>query len=64
MELYNTQTFRENGIELKFLEMNNISYKQFNNEFVPYLSIIDVLMFNSKEEVQNLLSQYSLITNV
>ena len=43
--------------------MNNIKYKQFDNEFVPYLSIIDVLMFNSKIEVQNLLKDYSFITN-
>ena len=63
MELYSTSEFKKNGIELKFLEMNNIEYKQFDNQFVPYLSIIDVLMFNSKKEVQNLLNKYSLVTN-
>ena len=33
-----------NGIDLKFIKMKDIKYKQYNNEFVPNLSIIDVLM--------------------
>lgn len=50
-----------NGIELKFLKMNDIIYKQFNNEFQRNLSIIDVLMFNSKEKVCEMLQQYTVI---
>ena len=40
--------------ELKeiYLKPNNIQYKQYNNEFVPFLSIIDVMMFNSLEEIK------------
>ncbi len=37
-----------------------IKYKQFNNEFVPWLSIIDVMMFNSKEQIQEYLNKYTL----
>ena len=33
----------------------------FNNEFVPWLSIIDVLMFNSIDEVLEMLNQYELV---
>ena len=45
MELYDRALFKENNIELNFLQSSAISYSQFNNLFAPYLSIIDVLMF-------------------
>lgn len=61
-ELYDFATFAENKIELKFLRTENITYKQFNNEFQPNLSIIDVLMFNDKETVKKMLNSYSLIS--
>lgn len=60
MELYSREDFEQNGLSLKFVEMNNISYKQFNDGFVPYLSIIDVLMFNNIAEVKRLLDEYTL----
>lgn len=62
MELYDKDEFAANGIKLSFLKMNDdIVYKQFNNEFVPYLSIIDVMMFNSQQECQEMLKRYTLI---
>lgn len=62
MELYDKEEFAANGIKLSFLKMNDdIVYKQFNNEFVPYLSIIDVMMFNSQQECQEMLKRYTLI---
>lgn len=60
-DLYSKEEFKQQNIELKFLKMKDISYKQFENEFVPYLSIIDVLMFNSKQEVQDFLLEYDII---
>jgi hypothetical protein len=60
-ELYNKTYFKERGIQLDFLEPAMTEYKQFENEFVPYLSIIDVLMFNSKEETLKRLNKYNLI---
>lgn len=60
-ELYTKESFREMGIKLNFIKTLPITYKQFNNEFVPWLSIIDVLMFNSVEEVNELLEKYELI---
>jgi len=59
-ELYDLGTFQDNGFNLKFIQMENIEYNQNNNKFIPNLSIIDVLMFNSKEEIARLLKQYSL----
>lgn len=60
-ELYSFEEFKSNGIELKFLKTEEINYQQFSNEFVPYLSILDVMMFNSKEKVKEFLNNYSLI---
>ena len=61
VELYNKETFNNKGLELKFLKANNITYPQFKNDFVPFLSIIDVMMFNSKETVKEYInSSFSL----
>lgn len=61
MELYNKEEFRKNGIKLSFIKTEPIKYNQFNNDFIPFLSIIDVLMFNSIEEINNMLDKYTLI---
>lgn len=53
--------FEQAGIELHFLKTGEVVYPQYKNEFVPNLSIIDVLMFNSKEECQRLLMQFDLV---
>lgn len=55
VELYDKNRFAENNIQLKFLRTNQFEYKQFSEEFVNYLSIIDVLMFNTKETVREYL---------
>jgi len=59
-ELYFKPDFTTNYLELKFLKTNSIIYKQFDNEFVPWLSIIDVMMFNSKENIVEMLNHYEL----
>jgi hypothetical protein len=61
IELYDKEIFSQNDINLSFLKSSEISYKQFNNEFIHNLSIIDVLMFNSKNNVKNMLNQFQLI---
>ena len=61
MELYDFEEFRENGIELAFLKSDDIIYRQFGKEFVPNLSIIDVMMFNTVPEIQDMLNRYTLI---
>jgi hypothetical protein len=61
VELYDKETFKQNNIKLNFIKSNPIQYKQFNNEFVSWLSIIDVMMFNSKEQIKEYLNNYTLI---
>lgn len=58
--LYDKQEFLQNGIQLLFLQMDNINYPQFGNSFESSLSILDVLMFQSKEETMQLLKQFQL----
>ncbi len=60
-ELYSQEIFERKGIQLRFLRTGEISYHQYSTEFVPNLSIIDIMMFNSPEEVRDLLEIYRLI---
>lgn len=60
-ELYNKKDFKQQKIELQFLDTQITAYPQFKNEFVSHLSILDVLMFNSVEEVKTFLDNYKLI---
>ncbi|WP_078594296.1 WbqC family protein [Evansella clarkii] len=60
VHLYSQLAFSNNNIKLKFLKSRDLKYKQFKNTFNPNLSIIDVLMFNSKKDVYNMLSEFSL----
>lgn len=61
VELYDKIDFQNNNIKLNFIKSDPIIYRQFKNEFIPWLSIIDVMMFNSKEEISKYLKSYTLI---
>ena len=60
-ELYSFEDFKAQDITLKFLKTSDIVYEQFGNEFQPNLSIVDVMMFNSREQVQQMLKKYTLV---
>lgn len=60
-EIYDKNYFVDSGIDLKFIKTNQITYRQFTDNFVPHLSIIDLLMFNSKEAAKNFVKNYDLI---
>ena len=55
------ELFEAAHIELRFPKMRKVEYKQYKNEFVPNLSIIDVMMFNSQEECRSLLQEYDFV---
>lgn len=59
--LYNKYEFQSKNIEIKFLKTNKMTYNQFGNKFVSDLSMIDVLMFNSKEDVVKILDKYVFV---
>jgi hypothetical protein len=51
--IYTKEYYAEKGIELDFLNSQKYEYNQQNNTFVPWLSIIDVLMYNSIDDINN-----------
>jgi hypothetical protein len=60
-ELYSKERFEQEGITLSFMKSENIDYRQLSDTFVPWLSIIDVLMFNSTDKAGEYLDAYELI---
>lgn len=59
--LYSISDFAAKGIRLVFLKSKTEQYKQFNSEFIPNLSIIDVMMFNSVAKIKQMLGEYELL---
>ena len=60
-ELYSFDAFEKHVIKLKFINTKEIIYDQFGQTFQPNLSIIDVMMFNSVEEIMTYLNEFELI---
>ena len=60
LDLYSTDEFASKGCELKFINTNTIEYEQFGDAFVPWLSILDVLMFNSKSRLKHIINSFEL----
>ena len=59
--LYLAEDFAAEHISLHFIQTGNLCYKQFKNDFVPNLSIIDVMMFNSVPQIQQMLNNFKLL---
>jgi hypothetical protein len=47
-------------MHLRFLRSRLPAYPQFDQQFVPALSILDMLMFNPPESVRDMLAEYDL----
>ncbi len=61
-ELYNKENFEKEGLKLNFLKTNNFEYNQYENTFIPFLSIIDVMMFNDRTKIKEYLNaNYSIL---
>lgn len=62
VNLYSKEAFRRNHIDLKFIKPKPFHYPQFGSEFMPWLSIMDVMMFNPIKTIQtNISTNYELI---
>ncbi|MBJ6367888.1 WbqC family protein [Snuella sedimenti] len=59
-ELYDNKIFKHNNIRLNFLCPKLKNYKQSSEQFIPSLSIIDVLMFNKPKVVKEMLKAYRI----
>lgn len=58
--LYDKEAFASRGMQLSFIQPQAVSYRQFGNQFVSNLSIIDVMMFNSQDQCAEFLGAYEL----
>jgi len=61
IELYSKDRFQEHGIQLSFLKPELRCYQQSTAEFIPSLSIIDVMMNCSRESIREMLGDYELV---
>lgn len=61
MDFYNKSKYTKSGIQLNFLTNNLPVYKQLNCSFNEGLSIVDVMMFNTKEEIHKMLDDIQII---
>lgn len=59
--LYDREAFAARGVRLSFLQPREVGYSQGQKSFVPRLSMIDVLMWCSRDRVSELLEAYDLI---
>lgn len=57
IDLYNKKIFESQDIELKFIQTKSFTYPQFKNKFVPFLSIIDTLMFTPLPTAKQYISE-------
>lgn len=60
-DLYCADTFAADGLELAFLRSRPVEYPQLGGPFVPWLSIVDVLMFNGVDGTRRLLDEFDLV---
>ena len=53
IEIYNRDLFEESDIKIHFLKHISKPYNQITEKFVPFLSILDILMYCHPEEIKN-----------
>lgn len=60
MDLYDRASFSRHGLTLYFLHSRPLNYPQGKFGHVPWLSIMDVLMFNKPDTVRQMLTEADL----
>lgn len=61
--LFNRNKFNAAGIELKFLKIAMPPYEQRRKAFEPGLSMVDIMMFNSAGEINDMINKNTIISN-
>lgn len=66
IDLYDKPTFAQAAIELNFIKANRVKYPQVNRagapgDFIPWLSVLDALMFCDVPTVRAMLGEYELV---
>ncbi len=61
LEFFDRTKYQKQNIEIRFMQSQLTEYNQLGGAFEAGLSIVDVLMFNSIDEVNMMLDKYTLI---
>lgn len=59
LSFFDRDKYEKEDIDIRFIKMNLTKYRQNRPEFTPGLSIIDVMMFNTPEEINKMLDDYT-----
>ena len=60
-EFFDVTKYENAGIKIEFLKNRLKPYIQRNGQFIPGLSVLDVMMFNTPEEIKQMLEDYEII---
>ena len=61
LEFFDKSKYINAGIDIQFMKLLSTKYRQFKNEFVPFLSVLDSLMFCSVDEVNNQIDNFEFV---
>lgn len=61
VEFFDSMKYEEAGIKIRFVKTELSYYKQIGEDFQPGLSILDAMMFNSPEDINKMLDEYSFL---
>jgi hypothetical protein len=61
IEIFDKNKYDKAGVELNFLKVKIIPYNQRRPHFEQSLSIIDVMMFNNRKEINNMLDDIEIL---
>lgn len=60
--LYSKQAFLQQQVRLHFIRSQPHSYPQFGAPYIPWLSVLDVLMFNGRQQLMDhMIDAYDLV---
>lgn len=59
VDLYDKDDFAAKGLHLSFIKARVLDYETFNGaKALPHMSILDIMMFNDRAQVQNYLKEF------
>jgi hypothetical protein len=61
IDFYDRHRYLRSGVELQFLQVNLKPYEQRNGTFEAGLSILDVMMFNTPQQIHTMLDDYEML---
>ena len=60
-DFYNRKKYEDNNVKINFLKLNPYNYNQGSKKYIDGLSIIDVMMFNSPDEILSMIESFELV---